>query len=493
MLTNLFAYNRWKIPSAFSIVQDGYKLVEDGELDKGLRLIHDFVDRIITEPLCTAQVFGYKELDKLCQRIGKESLATIKHPKKDAKNSDVGQVFVYIVTKLQKSGGLRQVITNLIMAYPRAHHIIFSTELEGKSDLGNMITGPAIKADVSFRKAAPQLSYLQKLTWLQENLLKINPQKAYLLNHHQDSVAVAAIQDEMGIEASFYHHGDHHLCLGIYLPHIEHVDLHPMGYHYCRNVLGIKNTYVPLVVEDQGPRPVEWPFMAEGGLTTCTAARSNKVDIPYFVKYSEMIPRLLKTTNGRHLHIGRLHPWTLLKIRRGLKRFGITQDRLIYTPWVPSVWKSLLEYRIDLYIASFPYGGGLTLIEAMGAGVPVALHMHIFSRVLSGLDLAYPEAFAWRFPEELLSYCGSVNADMLRAAARLGRRQYEEFHRPDVLKRILLGDANVLPKQKNASDKFAVETMEWALWMEQQINIKNILYRTTYRWFRRFRAGLNLN
>jgi hypothetical protein len=206
-----------------------------------------------------------------------------------------------------------------------------------------------------------------------------------------------------------------------------------------------------------------------------------------------MIPRLLKTTNGRHLHIGRLHPWTLLKIRRGLKRFGITQDRLIYTPWVPSVWKSLLEYRIDLYIASFPYGGGLTLIEAMGAGVPVALHMHIFSRVLSGLDLAYPEAFAWRFPEELLSYCGSVKADMLRAAARLGRRQYEEFHRPDVLKRILLGDADVLPKQKNASDKFAVETMEWALWMEQQINIKNILYRTTYRWFRRFRAGWNLN
>jgi hypothetical protein len=152
-----------------------------------------------------------------------------------------------------------------------------------------MITGPAIKADVSFRKAAPQLSYLQKLTWLQENLLKINPQKAYLLNHHQDSVAVAAIQDEMGIEASFYHHGDHHLCLGIYLPHIEHVDLHPMGYHYCRNVLGIKNTYVPLVVEDQGPRPVEWPFMAEGGLTTCTAARSNKVDIPYFVKDSTAI------------------------------------------------------------------------------------------------------------------------------------------------------------------------------------------------------------
>ena len=43
-------------------------------------------------------------------------------------------------------------------------------------------------------------------------------------------------------------------------------------------------------------------------------------------------------------------------------------ERFIYMPWVPSVWKTLHDCRVDLYIASFPYGGGLTLIEAMGAG-----------------------------------------------------------------------------------------------------------------------------
>ncbi len=58
----------------------------------------------------------------------------------------------------------------------------------------------------------------------------------------------------MKLDASFYHHGDHHLCLGVYLSHLEHIDPHPMGYHNCRDALGIDNTYIPLTVDDKGDR-----------------------------------------------------------------------------------------------------------------------------------------------------------------------------------------------------------------------------------------------
>ena len=53
-------------------------LAEKGDVDQALRLIRDCVERIITEPLCTSQVYGSKTLDELCQRIGKVSLAAIK-------------------------------------------------------------------------------------------------------------------------------------------------------------------------------------------------------------------------------------------------------------------------------------------------------------------------------------------------------------------------------------------------------------------------------
>ena len=477
-----------KYSSIYSFRKHISNLIDNGSIDKALHLIYDFVERIVTEPLCTSQVFGSKTLDDLCQRIGKASLAEIRQEIADAvPSAQDPPVFAYIVTRLQRSGGHTRVIEDFIKALPGGQHVILSTELGGKSDTDYLMKGLAKQANIIFEQA-PKESYQQRLAWLQRHLLKIHPKKVYLFNHHQDSVAVAAIQPEMKLDASFYHHGDHHLCLGVYVSHLEHIDPHPMGYHNCRDVLGIDNTYIPLTVDDKGDRSADWPFFHDGALTTCTAARSNKIEIPYFVSYIELMPKLLKATGGRHIHIGRLTPWALFKIRRGLKRYGIQPDRFIYTPWVPSVWKALHDYRVDLYVASFPYGGGLTLIEAMGAGIPVALHRHIFSRILSGIDLAYSGAFSWRSPEELLNYCVSLSTSALEEAGRSGRMQYEKFHSPDKLQEILSDAVRNRPKPSELSSKFSIESDEWALWMERQLNIRRVLSRGVYRAVRRFRT-----
>jgi glycosyltransferase involved in cell wall biosynthesis len=453
-------------------------------------LIHDFVELIITEPLCTSQIFGSKDLDNLCQRIGKANLTAIEKKNGDATVSDQDRpLVVYIVTKLQRSGGHSRVIEDFIKARPEARHIILSTELAGRSDADYLVSRLVKQVSIAF-ESVPKGNYQQRLNWLQKRLLEIHPNKIYLFNHHQDSVAVAAIQPEMGLDAYFYHHGDHHLCLGVYLSHLKHIDPHPMGYQNCRVVLGIENFYIPLTVEDKGANPSDWTFLNDHSITTCTAARSNKIEIPYFISYLDMVPQIMKTTGGKHVHIGRLSPWALHRIRREIKRCGLEHDRFVYTPWVPSVWKALHNHRVDLYIASFPYGGGLTLIEAMGAGVPVALHKHIYSRVLSGIDLAYPGAFSWRSPNELLDFCANLTPEYLEASSRSARLQYLKFHRREILEDCLGGSDQTTLTPGDLKDDFVPESDEWAYWMEKQVSFERVIRRGMYRTFRAIRAKL---
>jgi len=474
-----------KIDSVRLLKEEVLSLIRRNKLSQALKLIHDFVGRIVTEPLCTSQVFGSKTLDELCLRIGHINLLNLSDEMTVVESEK--PVFVYIVTKLQKSGGHTRIIENFIQAQEGGQHVILLTGLEGKSDL-DYVNNVLNKQNNLVLEQAPKADYLQRLTWLQKRLTGLSPKKVYLFNQHQDSVATAALQPEMELDAYFYHHGDHHLCLGVYLSHLKHIDPHPMGYHHCREKLGIDNIYVPLTAEDKGNRSPDLAFLHFRQLVTCTAARWNKIEVPYFVSYLELVPSLLKATGGRHIHIGQLTPWAIYKIKRGLKFYGIASDRFVYIKWVPSVWKALQENQVDLYIASIPYGGGVTLIEAMGAGIPVALHRHIFSEVLSGIDLAYPGAFSWRQPEELLNFCESVTSAELEKASKLGRMQFESFHS---LKHLghFLNDAiqyTLLPAK--AANKFVVAADEWGLWMERQLNFRRLIVRTVYRAYRYFRA-----
>lgn len=463
-------------------------LLDSGKTNQALKVIHDFVERIITEPLCTSQILGSKTLDDLCQRIGKASLSNINLETSGAPEQEK-PVFVYLVTKLQKSGGHTRVIEDFIRAQPAGRHIILSTELDGASDINYLMDGIAKQCDVEFEQA-PKVSYQQRLIWLQKRLLELPSKRVFLFNHHHDSVAIAAIQPEMELNSCFYHHGDHHLCLGVHVSHFEHIDFHSGGYHHCRDELGIDNTYIPLTVNDKGKR-TDTSFMNNNMLTTCTAARSNKIEVPYIISYLEVIPQLLELTKGKHIHIGRLTPWALFRIRRRLKQYDIPLDNFIYIPWVESVWKSLHEHQVDLYIASFPYGGGLTLIEAMGASIPLAIHQHIFSRVLSGVDIAYPEAFGWRYPDELLNYCASLDADVLKEQGHLSRMQYEEFHSQDDLQSFLSDMESKKLSPKALSENYHVENDEWVNWMSNQMTIKNVCTRFFYRTYRRLRAVIN--
>lgn len=463
-----------------------------GDIEGALHLVHDFVERIVTEPICAAQVFSSPDLDQICLKIGSENFAAIGESQSDrSPENGNNSMIVYIVSRLQKSGGHSRLVEDFIRQQPHRDHLIISTEVGGPSDK-TYFSNSFLKSENITIEYASQKNFSARLSWVQKKLLELSPQHIYLLNHHQDSVAVGAVIPELKLKGSFIHHGDHHLCLGVHLSHLNHIDLHPMGFHHCRNELEVDNIYLPLTFEDRGCTYLKTSFDHGGKLITATAARSNKVEVPYYISYIEVIPQLLKVTNGYHLHIGKLTPWALKRIYSLLRKQGTPIQRFIYIEWTPSVWFELQKYKVDVYIASFPYGAGLTLIEAMGAGIPVIMHEHIFSRVLSGLELAYPEAFRWRQPSSLIMYLSKLTPSQLAREKKLSRLQYEKFHQPKILN-FFLNDPNkrfIFDVPKLDKD-FRTLKDEWAVWVESQISFRRIVYRLMYRFFRKLRRVLN--
>jgi len=461
-----------------------------GNLETALRNVEQLVDQVFCEPLNTAEIFGDRFLDDACQRIGRIRLTNVLSagsvPKSAVPTRERSGRVVYIASKLQASGGHTAVLADLARLSGRAGTVLL-TGIGGPTNRRAIHHRFSGISDLQF-EFAPKGSRLKKLDWLQRRLFELRPSVVWLLNHHQDSVAIAAVQPDQGYTLNYLHHGDHNLCLGVFLDYGEHFDPHPMGFHNCRHVLSIPtNKYLPLVVKDLGYSSKPNAAGRKGPLVTCTAARRNKVERPYWLSYADVVPEILRQTEGRHIHIGKLTLGFRLRIWCNLKRAGIDPTSFVYIPYVNSVWKTLHDQAVDIYIASFPYGGARTLVEVLGAGVPIAIHSHSSKRFLSALDMAPDGALIWREPGELTELLGRQSREELAVLSAKARLHYERFHSESALKNMLEGNSSELPVSPGDA-AYRIDRLRQALDIAHQVTFSGVIARHALRLVRRFKT-----
>jgi hypothetical protein len=409
-------------PTIEALDEEVSSLLEAGDANASMERIQAFVRTVMFDRRAIAKVFADATLDSLCQRIGAMVVSSLAPtpPTQGVEQADC----VILATELYRAGGHSAVIADLVRTGrfgKRPVLILTDTLNSADATIAAERYGDQVTAEI-----APAGSLIDKLHWTLMRLNALRPRRLVLLNHHYDAVAIAAAQPGIADQTVFYHHGDHQLCLGVTLKHTLHVDPHSIGFHHCRHELGVTdNVFWPLIVDDLGTRP---RLARHTALRTCSSGSSNKFELDYKYRYVDLVPQLLARTGGTHVHIGPLSEGALERIYDGIDKLSVPHERFVLIPWVQSVWRALQEHQIDVYLTSFPLGGGRAAIEAMGAGVPMIGHSCFVSSFFGGQDMLYPEAYLWETPDELLAHLDSIDGQQLERESRLARLHYEQHH-----------------------------------------------------------------
>ncbi|WP_138995724.1 hypothetical protein [Sphingomonas sp. PAMC 26621] len=412
--------------SFYELKSEVGKKVVCGEYSDALDNLKRFIISVTNEQSLPVEVVGSRKIDELCELIGDGYFRHFFEARlAQSPFRPVEKRVVIVCTGLYKYGATSLVVGDLVKAHPGYECSVIATDyLNDMSSEDRELSD--IDASGAVISVCPPGEAQEKLGWLIQQFLRIAPARIFLLNHHQDPVAIAAARPFVDkTKVIFYHHSDHNICVGVHMEGAVHVDPHNIGFYNCRNNEGIRgNVYVPLTVHDNDVTRVGSQFVRTGELTTCSSGAYHKFSNFYLYPYQDMLVDRFKGRNGRHIHIGEISPSELAALRDRLTANDIDAERFVHIPGTPSLWRTLVDQEVDLFIGSFPMSCTRTTIEVMGAGLPILMPENYLSRFASNRDLVYPDAFLWKYPAEFAEVIRTVTPKSLGMHAARSRAHY---------------------------------------------------------------------
>lgn len=399
-------------------------LLKKENFEACLKLIQEEVEKIIYNPKYTAKIFFDSKLDELCKTIG-ERIQPLNKKNTSLKNTDI-----YLVSRLDKIGGGSKMLYDMIKC-STSKHVIIATNILPSS----------VKIKNNFIKCN-QNTLIKKIEFIKHIIYENNCKNLWLLNSHQDSVAIAvcaSLNEE--IPVNYIHHCDHNLALGATIKRFKHYDPHISGFNNCKKK-NIKNSYIPLISNDYGKSNV---LFNSKKIKTCTVANYNKFLLPYHKSYFELILTLLKEKCITHYHVGRLTIIQLSKIYINLLLNNISFRKFIYVPNNKNIWKFLKKNKIHFTISSFPQSAYKTIVESMGCGVPIIIHENTISKILSGSDIVSKYCPSWKNYEDIIKFLKKTSIREYKITSYKCREKYEKFHHPTILNKFFGKKSFVLP------------------------------------------------
>lgn len=388
-----------------------------------------------------------EDIDPLCDRMAQEIAAGFPVP-----SNPIGfdkPANIYLVTEIYHSGGHRKLIEQIIAARPDERHIVlFTGAMEDSRSFGMQTIveagGFPIYPDHS-------LDHFDRLLWLREKLANFAAQRLFVFHHPEDVLAATALAEfstAYGPRAYVVHHADTVASVGVDLPHATHLAIRSEQQQQIKAMRPAARVHLlPLVYAPDILKPQikaatkkliasgERSFMETGSLTTATCGGMHKFHGTGALSLPNVLASILMTTRGDHYHIGAVSRAMKNKIDAALTQAGQSLDRLIMVGEVHSIAEALIENEVDLFLTSFPAGGGLTAVEAAYAGMPIAVYGGAgdeVGRYIAGLTHAPQDVLVWEtvegLEEALRGFWKKGGAARLEKMSASSRKWFEQGH-----------------------------------------------------------------
>jgi len=356
---------------------------------------------------------------------------------------------VYIVSQLVQAGGHRVLLEQLVAARPRERHVVLFTGL---------LTDPRNYGVNRIREigALPLLpdsegTLYERYLWLRNKLGAYAAQRVFLLHHPEDVLAAAAaieLAPRFGQRMYMMRHADTvpTLCAG--LEGVTHVAIRPeqaeriRAEHPALRVVDLPLSQDPPSVSTRHNGDYRPEFFANGTFTTASSGGAHKFPGEGAMSFPQIVPGILRATRGRHIHIGTTDSELMAETFRAMEAAGLPRDRMIFIGDVASVAQALHDHRVDLFVSSFPIGGGLSVTEAASVGLPIAVHDpggdDDHARYIAGATHRPREALSWTRPSELFDFLRhDADDESLGRMARSSMEWYRVRLSPDRFRRRL--------------------------------------------------------
>jgi hypothetical protein len=397
-----------------------HELVRNDRLEPALRGLTDLFAALGTDMSLAGRPFPFPQFDAACAAIGAASAFELFR----AAPGPATPHDLVLLTEAFVQGGHAEIIGDLATWSERPLRLVATNLNDRKSPILPELARHPRVADTTVCDA-PDL--LGRLRSVQAAVANPAAQRVLVLCHGNDAVAIAGCA-AAGKTVLFFHHCDHAPCLGCFMPDAEHVDLHNLAFHACRDQLGLDPAYLCLTSRDGPPRAAGRP--GDPVFKSVSCGQEHKLQrLAYPLTYRDVVVRLVTAHHGVHFHVGPLSDTFIAAIAGALEQAGLPRDAFVPVGHVGGFREIVAALEADLYLPTLPQAGGKALIDAMAAGVPILVHENAIDRLWGGRDLVYPEAPGWTGLDGLdTALARFADGDYWRTQAAASRAYYERHH-----------------------------------------------------------------